>query len=116
MKTENLNRTIPLSVVLNELEAQMLERVADESKRTRSEVVRELIRKEYESYPQDTWISVEDESPKEDDLYLAYPNLAGKVYPVRYFIKSGWRTVLGDDVAIPPVYWKPISEPPERKM
>lgn len=41
-------RTIHISVVLNELETEMLERLCKELQRTRSEMVRELIRQEYE--------------------------------------------------------------------
>lgn len=41
-------RTIHISVVLNDKEAEMLEKLIEELGRTKSEMVRELIRQEYE--------------------------------------------------------------------
>jgi hypothetical protein len=41
-------RTNSLSVVLNDLELEMLLKLCEELQRTKSEVVRELIRQEYE--------------------------------------------------------------------
>jgi predicted DNA-binding protein len=46
--TENKNRENHLSVVLNDHELEMLEKMCEELHRTKSEMVRELIRQEYE--------------------------------------------------------------------
>lgn len=43
-----MKRTEHLSVVLNELEVEMLEKLCKELQRTRSELIRELVRQEYE--------------------------------------------------------------------
>lgn len=41
-------RTIHISVVLNEKEAEMLDKITEDAGRTKSEMVRELIRQEHE--------------------------------------------------------------------
>jgi len=60
------------------------------------------------------WISVEDRLPDEDEICLAYPTLTGKVYPVWYFAKQGWRTIrFSGEVGQEPTHWMPLPEPPE---
>ncbi len=45
---KDIKRTVGLSVVLNTTEAEMLDKICWYNGRTKSEMVRELIRREYE--------------------------------------------------------------------
>ena len=66
-------------------------------------------------YPENPWISVRDELPKEEGKYIVCTE-RGSVYCTRFYKGCGYEGIFKTDTNTHITYWMPLPEPPKEDI